>query len=291
MSDTWKGKTRGALSGYKFFVFLLRNVGVSFAYKFLKIIVFYYYLFAPKAFSNIYYTYRRRLDFGFFKTIFGIYRNYGIFGQTLLDRFVAMAGIKNKLTFNFDGEEYIRKMAEDGKGGFLISAHLGNWEIAGHLLKRIPARFNIVMLDSEREKIKNYIESEIEERPVNFIFIRNDLGHIFEMNNALRRGEIICIHADRFIEGVKTYHAEFLGKKARFPSGPFELAHKLKVPYAFVFAVKESNTHYHFFSNEYKVSREGPESIFHEYIDQLEEKVRKYPYQWFNYYDFWERGT
>ena len=57
------------------------------------------------------------------------------------------------------------------------------------------------------------------------------------------------MHADRFLEGNKTLTANFLGEQARFPMGPFLLASKFKVPVSFVFAVKESNLHYHFFAS------------------------------------------
>ena len=69
-----------------------------------------------------------------------------------------MSGIPNRFTFNFDGEENLRKMVELGKGGLLLSAHIGNWEIAGHLLKRLNTKINIVMFDGEVQQIKAYLD-------------------------------------------------------------------------------------------------------------------------------------
>ena len=80
-----------------------------------------------------------------------VYRNYFWFGQTLIDKIVLMSGLPNKFSFNFDGEENLREMVAGGKGGMLISAHVGNWEIAGFLLKRLDARINIVMYGDRQQ--------------------------------------------------------------------------------------------------------------------------------------------
>src|SRR5690606_39949499 len=68
-----------------------------------------------------------------------------------------MAGIKNSFTYTFEGESNLLRLNELNQGGILISAHLGNWEIAGFLLKRINMSINIVMFEEEHEKIKEYL--------------------------------------------------------------------------------------------------------------------------------------
>ena len=100
------------------------------------------------------------------------------------------------------------------------------------------------------------------------------------------------MHADRFLEGNKTFSASFLGEKARFPMGPFVLASTFKVPVSFVFAVKESNMHYHFFASsiknyEYLEKETVMQEMLLEFTKEMEIKVKRYPEQWFNYYNFW----
>ena len=102
------------------------------------------------------------------------------------------------------------------------------------------------------------------------------------------------MHADRFLEGNKTLIANFLGEPARFPMGPFLLASKFKVPVSYVFAVKESNLHYHLFSSPVKdysavAKNDIMQQMLNEYVAEIEKKITKYPEQWFNYYDFWEQ--
>ena len=88
---------------------------------------------------------------------------------------------------------------------------------------------------------------------------------------------------------------EFMGKNALFPEGPFYLAAKFKVPVSYVFAMKESKFHYHFFATPSKVyetpSRKINDKILKpllkDYIAAFENALRKYPKEWFNYYKFW----
>jgi predicted LPLAT superfamily acyltransferase len=106
----------------------------------------------------------------------------------------------------------------------------------------------------------------------------------------------VCMHGDRFVKGSKTIACEFLGEQADFPTGPFYLAMKYGVPVSFVFAMKEANRHYHFYATPPKYYLQQPSPgkrdnmiklIMADYIAAIEEKVKKYPYQWFNYYNFW----
>jgi len=100
------------------------------------------------------------------------------------------------------------------------------------------------------------------------------------------------MHADRFVEGNKTIACNFLDEPANFPLGPFLLAAKFKVPVAYVFAMKENTFHYHFFSTDVKDYSvyDKEELISHmlkDFTKEMETKVKAYPEQWFNYYDFW----
>jgi len=289
----WQGKSKGKPLGYRIFVSILNRWGVLPAYVLLRFVAFYYFLFSYKASKNILAYYRQRVGFGRVKSLIRLYRNYYLLGQSIIDKVVIMSGIPNKFTFDFDGEDNLRQMAGLQRGGLLLSAHLGNWEIAGHLLQRLDTRINIVMFDGEDKNIKEYMTSVTGKRQVNVILIRNDLSHIYAINDAFKNNELVCIHADRFIEGNKTLTSNFLGGPARFPMGPFVLAAKFKVPVSFVFAMKETNLHYHFFASEIKdyahLSKEAlMQQMLDDFVAGMESKVKKYPEQWYNYYNFWQ---
>lgn len=291
---SWQGKSKGTTFGYSIFVAVIKKFGVRPAYVLLAVVAFYYFLFSFKTSKIIYNFYRQRLHYSGFSSLLKLYKNYYRLGQTLIDKIAIMSGAAVNFTFNFDGEENLRNITALQKGGLLLSAHIGNWEIAGYLLKRLNTRINIVMFDGEHQKIKEYLKSVTGETTANIIVIKNDLSHVFEINEALKNNELVCMHADRFVEGNKTIETNFLGSPAKFPLGPFLLAAKFKVPVAFVFAVKESAFHYHFFSTEAKdyAAYEKEEAItqmLKGFANAMEEKVKTYPEQWFNYYDFWKQ--
>ncbi len=290
--SSWHGKSKGTPLGYRIFVWVLRTFGVSPAYFLLRFVVLYYFLFSWKASGHIYRLYRYKLGYNWFTSVGKIYSNYFLLGQGLIDKVVMMGGIKNKFSFDFDGEENLRKIATLKKGGILLSAHIGNWDIAGHLFTRLETPINIVLYDGEHEKIKQYLESVTGKRKVNIIVIKEDLSHIYAISDAFVKNELVCMHADRFIEGNKTMRGNFLGEPAKFPLGPFLLAAKFKVPVSFVFAVKESKLHYHLSASEIKEyghtdKHEVMQTMLNDFVKEMEQKLKQYPEQWFNYYNFW----
>ncbi|MCU0386261.1 MAG: lipid A biosynthesis acyltransferase [Flavihumibacter sp.] len=290
---SWQGRSQALPLGYRIFVVVLKRLGLTPAYALLRFVAAWYFLFSRKATRALNVYFKERLAYSRGKATRAIYRTYYLFGQTLIDKVAVMAGLNTPFTYDFDGEEWLHQMVKDGKGGLLLSAHMGNWEIAGHLLKRLKAPINVVMYDGEQEQIKAYLEKVTGGRNMKLIIIREDLGHIFAINEALQRNELVCMHADRFLEGNKTISTQFLGKTANFPAGPFLLAASLQVPVSFVYAFKESNRHYHFFASEPVLYREGAKQerimkALQDFVMETEKKVSLYPSQWFNFYDFWK---
>jgi predicted LPLAT superfamily acyltransferase len=295
MSDAakWHGRSRGTPLGYRIFVWLLRKGGLNAAYFLLHFVGLYYRLFVKKATDPLKYIYTKRMGFSMAESAKLIKKNIFIFGQTLIDKIAVLSGAAEQLSFAHEGVENIEKMVADGKGGILVSAHLGNWEVAGHLLKRVEAPINIVMYDGEGEQVRAYMEQFENKRSFNIIYIKEDQSHIYEMSAALNRNELICLHADRFRPGNRTMKHLFLGEEADFPAGPFILASKLKAPVCFVFAFKETNFHYHFYAYPAKTYEGrgtiGMELMLDDYIAIVEQMLKKYPEQWFNYFDFWKK--
>jgi predicted LPLAT superfamily acyltransferase len=290
---TWQGRSQATPLGYRIFVVVLRKLGLSPAYALLRFVAAYYFLFSGKSTRVLLHYFRDRLGYSGWKAKKAVYSTYYQFGQTLIDKVAVMAGLNPDLSFDFDGEEWLHQMVKEGRGGLLLSAHVGNWEIAGHLLKRLKAPINVVMYDGEEQQIKEYLETVTGVRNMKLILIRDDMSHIFAINQALERNELVCIHADRFLEGNKTHSAQFLGKTANFPLGPFLLAASLQVPVSFVYAFKESNRHYHFFASppvHYTsgTRQERLTKALQDFVVETEQKLRLYPTQWFNFYDFWK---
>ncbi len=289
---SWQGKSRGNKTGFRIFVWVLKHAGLRPAYLLLRFVAFYFFIFSGKAFHFQYVFFRRRMGYSFWRAVFSIYRNYYWFGQTIIDKVVFMSGMKNPLRFEFEGEKELVAMVEQNKGGLLLSAHIGNWEIAGQLLRRLGTDMHIVMYDGEQQQIKDYLESITEKQIARIILIKEDLSHIYAIQEALDKNGFVCMHADRFLEGNKTLSGFLMGRNARFPAGPFLLARTFRVPVSFVFAMKDNSLNYHFYASPAKIYPSSEESSMREmlqdYCNAMEKLIRKYPLQWYNYYDFWD---
>jgi len=292
----WSGKTRGGIAGYKAFAFILKNFGLSFTYFILRFVVVYFFLFAPRAVRSSFYLFNQRLQFSRFKSYQYVLKNFYKLGQNLIDKFAFISGTDTKFSFEFDGEHHLRKMAEEN-GGILIGAHAGNWEIAGYLLKRLDAKINIVIYFDEHEKIQNFLSNSFSKSEVSYIIINQDYSHLFQIENALKNGELVAMHGDRYLPGMNTQEVEFLGKAAKFPTGPFSLAYKFKMPVTYVTAMKQTSRHYYFYASKPVIS-EYPNilserkkiisNLVEDYVSQVEKIIKRFPEQWFNFYNFWE---
>jgi predicted LPLAT superfamily acyltransferase len=291
----WDGRSRGNILGYKIFIFLLKYVNIRVAYFVLKFVTFYFYLATDK--TNILYFYHNILNFSPLKAKRAIYKNYLTLGKTIIDKVAVLAGFSNKFTYKFEGENYLQQISDAGKGGIFIGAHSGNWEIAGYLLKRINRPVHVIMFDGEHSNIKETIEKVTGGKKFNVIYIKeNDIAHVYQIKEALSRGDLIAMHGDRFVDESKTFECDFFGRKAKFPLGPYYMAAQFNVPMSFVATMKESDTHYHFYATppifvdgtNKKENKQSIEKIAQLYATELESMIRKYPLQWFNYHDFWQ---
>ena len=287
----WDGKSKGTVLGYKIFVFLIKKAGIKAAYVLLYFVASYYFLFLKKSNKAISYYFKERLGYSGLKSKKMVFKSYYTFGQTIIDKISISAGMRNKFTYEFDGIETLKNLLAEKKGGVLISAHIGNFEIAEHFLGDIDIDFqiNLVTTDLEHSAIKNYLESVTQKPTVKFIIIREDLSHIFEINAALSKNELVCFTGDRYFEGTKSLSEKILGQEANFPAGPFLIASRLKVPVVFVYVMKEPNLHYHLYAREAVVKHRDEKGLLKAYIENLESMLTKYPLQWFNYFDFWNQ--
>lgn len=291
----WEGKSKGNKLGYQIFIYALRKGGLKVAYTLLYLVALHFFLFSGKSSKASYHFQRHKMGFSWWTSIKNVYRNYYAFGQSIIDKIVTMAGLPNKFSFEFNGEQHLLDMVAEGKGGILLSAHLGNWEIAGHLFTRLNTKIHVVMYDAEHAWVKQIMEDATGVKKMNAILIKPDLSHIYAIQAALDNKELVCMHADRFLPGNPTKEITFLNEPAPFPVGPFLLSSTFQVPVSFVFAFKTSNSHFKLSATPPKVypkkNQGGIELAMQEFVSIMEEKVKQYPLQWYNYYYFWAKVT
>jgi predicted LPLAT superfamily acyltransferase len=289
MPNQWKGKSRGSVLGYKIFVFCIKRLGLGSAYFILYFVALYFCFFAPTSTKSSFYYFKKRLKYSTLKSIVSIYKSYYVFGQTILDKVAISSGLRNRFSYDFDGIENLNQTLANKKGGILISAHLGNFEIAEFFLDELEgnATINLLTTDAEHKEIKEYLNQFIKKSSTKFIILQEDLSHIFEMNAALARNEIICMTGDRYATTSKLMTAPLLGEKAQFPSGPFLMGSRLNVPVLFVYVMKETNKHYHLYARKAEFKKRDAEGLLANYVKSMEWIINQYPLQWFNYFDFW----
>lgn len=293
----WDGQSKGKVLGFKIFVFILNNMGLNPAYFILRFVSFYYFLFSkPNKFIRQYF--KKVHGYSNLKARLAVYKNNYILGQTIIDKVAVMAGAKNPFKVIHTNGLLLEEIAKIGKGGILISAHIGNWEVAGQGLNRLNTVFNVLMYSNEKENIKEYMDGVMKEKKINIIAINEDTkSHIIELHKAFTNNELVVMHGDRYREGAKTITVPFFGMPAKFPAGPFIMAAKFGVPLCIAFAVKIDNHTYEFSIEEPimvdKVRGDAQldkvcNELATKYVCAVEKMVLKYPHQWFNYYDFWK---
>ena len=287
----WQGKSKGTVLGYSIFVWLMKHLGIYAAYALLIFVAFYYFLFEWRSNGYMYYYFRYRLGYSPLRAVVNLYLNYFTFGQTIIDKIAILAGLEEKFTYEFDGVESLHKLLDEQQSGVLISAHIGNFEIAEPFFREIDIDLKIstVTTDMEHSVIKEYLESISKNKPSNqFIYVKEDMSHIFKINDAIGDNKIVCFTGDRYFEGVRSLKGTLLGAEATFPAGPFFIASRLKVPVLFVYVMKESRLHYHLYAQVAEVKSLDAQALLDAYTENMEQMLRKYPLQWFNYFNFWD---
>jgi predicted LPLAT superfamily acyltransferase len=217
-----------------------------------------------------------------------------VFGQCLLDRFAVYAGRRNHFTLTITGNEYFKERIESEKGFIIASSHTGNFELSGYLLNQDKKRIHTLVYSGETKEIMTNRAKVLQKNNITMIPVTNDLSHVFAINDVLSGGDVVSMPCDRNFGSAKSVECDFLEGKADFPLGAFMLASQFDVPIMAIFVMKESVLSYHAYvvpvtiDNDNVPKREKAIRYAKAFAKELETIVRKYPEQWFNYYEFWK---
>lgn len=292
MKAQWNGKSRGGAFGTWFFVMTLKYLGVRCAYVLLLLVVPYFVLFAPKATSAVIHYNRTILGYGRLKSFLKTFPHFFVFGQTIVDKIALKHGIEKPYTFDYQNYDEFLNVLDSGTGAIIIGAHVGSWEVGAPYFHKYGKNMNIVMLDAEYEAIKHVIDDGAEEAQFKVIPLGEDgLDAILKIKEALDRKEYVCFQGDRFMDESNSMVKTFMGHEARFPKSMFQIASKLNVPVVFYYAMRHPHRHYSFSFQIADMaasnSKERFNNIVDQYIESLQNIIKKYPQQWFNFYRFW----
>jgi predicted LPLAT superfamily acyltransferase len=295
-SAKWSGRTRGGTLGNWIFLTLIRIFGIRSAYALLIPVALYYLLAAPRSVRSSHSYLRAVLGpQSAWRWPFLIYRHFFSLGMSLLDRYAMLMG-RDRFSCTYEGEEHIANALAQGKGVVLVSAHVGNWAAGGHLLRRLDARVNLVVLQNEVKRVQRLFDRMQLTESFRILPATQDLSSSLSIMSALRQGEIVVFNGDRAVSGSVSAEVQFFDKPADFPTGPYLLAAMTGAPMIQTFAMRDGIDQYRFFCSPAQflsaASRAERNEVVREcaarFANRLEFVLRDYPFQWYNFYPFWK---
>lgn len=233
---------------------------------------------------------------------FAPFRHYLEFAVQLVDRMVLWGGGLSQLRMDSRGGEHLFALARQGRGGILLGAHLGSFDMPRQLAGDHGLVLNVVMFTAHAERINRFFEQLDPQSRVRVLHLDpTSVRTAFEIKACLERGELVALLADRVPAGgrERPVHVEFLGERAAFPLSPFLLACLLGAPTFLSLCVRTGAARYETrvvpLGDGRPVSRRARGKAAAElagaYVRGLEEACRLHPFQWFNFFDVWEADT
>ena len=177
-----------------------------------------------------------------------------------------------------------------GRGCVSITAHLGNWELAGRLLAPLGRPVHVVMAPEADTGVASVLAGggNGQGSPVRFVRLDGPLVGV-GLVAALRRGEVVAFQMDRALGGRGDRRVPFFGQPAAFPVGPFQLAAAAGAPVVPAFCVLEPGGRYRLtVEPAYPVERGAELLGLTRAVSILERYVAAHWEQWFNFFDVWD---
>ena len=280
MSEQWRNKSeRGSRSLKRLIIWLALHCGRTLCLALLFPICTYFILTAPRA---------RRSSLAFLSRALSrratwrdTFRHLFVFSTTLLDRVYLLNGRQRELTVDVSNESIFWQTLAQGRGCLLLGSHLGSFEmlgVIGSVEKKLV--INVVMHVADSSGLRDLISSPGYQLPYNVIPLGHP-GSMLQVKECLARGEVVGILADRIYGDERTKTLPFLGHPARFSLSPLRLATITGAPMLMMFGLFHGGRRYEI------IFEPMLEPTLQCYVEGLERKARQFPFNWFNFYDYW----
>ncbi|MUK27644.1 glycosyltransferase family 2 protein [Aliivibrio fischeri] len=231
------------------------------------------------------------------------YRHLVSFGETMLDKLAAWRGDFSDKNLTVHGIEHYETLAQREKGIVLLGSHLGNLELCRALSRRhTHLKINALVFTEHAERFNTVMKTVNPQSEVNVIQVSKigpDTAILLQQK--IDDGEWIVIVGDRtsVTKENRVIWADFLGKPAPFPQGPFMLASILKQPVYLMFGLRDDtqkdplfDVYLEPFSEQIILPRgkreEALQEVVQNYAQRLEHFTLKAPSQWYNFFNFWQ---
>jgi len=294
-ADWMRQQERSNLAILKLMVWISLTFGRAVGRVVLYGIAAYYVLFAPHArrFSRDY----LHLALNRWAEWSDGFRHVFSFASTIHDRIYLLNDRFDLFNIEIIGTEAVQKVAEEHPGALLIGAHLGSFEVlraVGRGQKGLKVA--MLMYEENARKINATLEA-INPKASQDIIPLGRMDSMLQARDRLDEGYLVGMLADRGLGDDAMVDCDFLGKPAPFPLGPFRMAAMLRRPVFFMTGLYLGGNRYqlHFepladFSQTSREERDTAiEAAMRHYADRLTHYCRLAPYNWFNFFDFWQK--
>lgn len=225
------------------------------------------------------------------------FRHVYTFAATILDRVFLLNGQYAQFDITVHGEPLVQRLLDAGGGCLLLGAHMGSFEVV-RSLGREERGLNIAMTMYQHNARKvQTVLAAINPRLTMQVIQLGTVDAMLRVKEALVRGEFVGMLGDRTFAGEGTMPIEFLGEPAHFPLGPFRMAAMLRRPVVIMFGLYRGGNRYEIHFEELPMQTEGRgraaamEAAMRHYAARLEHFCRIAPYNWFNFYRYWNKET
>jgi predicted LPLAT superfamily acyltransferase len=245
----------------------------------------------------------RRTSYEYLKRVRGgsprwwhVFRHFHYFAATILDRVYLLRGEFERFGVTVHGKEILQRQIESSKGSILLGSHLGSFEVLralGVMQRRFPLK--VLMDTAHNQNITRFLDA-LNPKIAGTVIAPDQPDTLIKVKESLDAGYFIGMLGDRVFGGDKTTQCQFLGAPATFPAGPILLAAMMRCPVILFFGLYRGGNRYEIyfehFADEIVLDRDRrAENIqfgAQRYAERLEHYARLAPYNWFNFYPFWD---
>ena len=292
---------RGMAWGLRFLAIIYKFLGYRACWWIMHPILFYFFLTGgrQRRASKQYWQKMYAAEGGADKVgLLQLWRHTLSFGRMALDKFSAWMGDIKFSDLIIPNKAEFERIANQDKGILILTSHLGNIEVCRALSKRhIDIKITVFAHTQHAAKFNQLLSNYNPEASIDVVQV-SDMGPAtaIELQERLARGEWVVIAGDRTpIEGQKRLsYVSFLGEDAPFSQGPIILASLLRCPVYTLHCMKEGKKFrilFEKFSDQIILPRKTRDAALTEeisrYAMKLEQICKKYPNQWYNFFDFW----
>ena len=226
------------------------------------------------------------------------FRHLFTFSCVLLDRLFLLSNRLRHFRIDVTGLEHVTTALAQGRGCVLLGSHLGSFEVLRAFGRRSPVPIRVLMYRANAGPYSRLVEP-LDPTLRDAIIEIGTPEAMLLVRESLARGEMVGILADRAPDGQKMVTVPFLGEPAAFPIGPFVLCASLGVPVVLFCGIhvgpRRYDVQFEAFADRIVAERatrtEDITGWVRRYAGRLETFCRAYPFNWFNFYEFWDNPS